>query len=227
MIAHTHRTHRPLLSGLTLGAALWLSAAPLAHAGEAYVALGLPIVQVGYAQAVNEHLGLRVDAGATGSIKQSSTESGINFDGKFKYNRLALLADIFPFAGGFRVTAGLGFNQASLQLDSQFDGNTPVTVNGRTVTPDAGDYLNAKLKYPSVMPYLGLGWGHQRAHAGLGFVADIGVSFGKAKLTTSTNLVGKNGVTQADVDAKTAELDAAVGDVSMLPQVSIGLTYRF
>jgi hypothetical protein len=58
-------------------------------------------------------------------------------------------------------------------------------------------------------------------------VADLGVSIGTAKLTTDTNLVGKYGITQADADAKTAEIDQAIGKIKLLPQASLGLNYRF
>jgi len=216
-----------LLGLIALSIAAEYFIAQSAHAGEAYVKVGLPGVQLGYAQSINEQLGWRFDAGTTGSVNKNSKDGGIDFAGSFKYNRAAVLGDYFPFSGRFRLTGGLTLNQAELTLKSQFDGSTPVTVNGRTVTPAAGDYLNGKLKFPSVMPYLGIGWGHQSREAGLGFVADLGVSIGTAKLTTDTNLVGKYGITQADADAKTAEIEQAIGKVKLLPQASLGLNYRF
>jgi hypothetical protein len=198
-----------------------------AHAGEVYGQAGIPGVTVGYAHSVNAQLGLRVDASTSGTIKKDSTESGIPYSAKAKYERVGLFGDFFPFGGRFRFTGGLTLNKATLDLTSKFDGATPVTVNGKTVTPAAGDYLNGQLKFPNVMPYVGIGWGHQEREAGIGFVADIGVSIGTAKLSTHTNLVGQYGITQADVDAKTAELDDAVGKVHFLPQASVGLNYRF
>lgn len=41
-------------------------------------------------------------------------------------------------------------------------------------------------------------------------------------------LVGTNGaITQADVDAQTKTMRDSIGGLSVLPSVSIGLTYRF
>lgn len=203
------------------------TAALPAAAGESYVGLGLPGLQIGYAHALNESFGLRADFGTTGSYKRDGAESGIDYKGKITYGRVGLFGDWFPFAGTFRLTGGLTFNDTKLDLRSNFDGVTPVTVNNVTVTPAATDYFNAKVKFPGTTPYLGLGWGHQQRASGLGFFGDLGVSIGRAKLETDTNLVGRYGITQADVDAETQELKDNVGKVRVMPQLSFGVSYRY
>jgi hypothetical protein len=226
--------HRPLpargLTALALSA-LALGCALPAQAGESYGAIGLPGITLGYAQTVNATLGLRADVSSTGSFSKDGTESGIRYMGKAKYNRAGLFADYFPFGGRFRLTGGLTYADASVVLKSQFDGATSVTLNGQTVTPAASDYLNARVSFPKVMPYVGIGWGHQEREAGFGFVGDIGASIGRAKLKTDTNLVGQTygsvTITQADVDAKTQELRDSVGKVRLLPQLNLGLSYRY
>lgn len=212
----------PLLGGL---------ACLPAHAGESYGAAGFPGLQLGYAHTVNASLGLRADVSSTGTFNKNGKESGIDYQGKVKYNRVGLFADYFPFGGGFRLSGGLTLNDAKIDLKSQFDGTTSVTVNGQTFTPSSGDYLNAKVTFPKTTPYLGIGWGHQAREAGVGFVADLGASVGRAKLTTDTNLVGKTygpvTLTQADIDAQTQDLRDGVGKVRFLPQLSLGLSYRY
>ena len=54
-------------------------------------------------------------------------------------------------------------------------------INETTITPSAADYFRAHVKIPRLTPYFGIGWGHQPQETGLGFVADVGVSIGKAK----------------------------------------------
>lgn len=228
-----HKHTLPLIAALPLLGALFASGA---QAGESYLSLGLPGVQAGYAQTVNTYLGLRADVSSTGTVNKNGTQSGIDYQGKVKYNRAGLFADVFPFAGGFRLTGGLTFNDANIDLRSQFDGTQTVTINGYTFAPHAGDYLNAKASFPKTTPYVGLGWGHQaREAAGLGFVMDVGASIGRAKLDTATNMVGQTYVTnagayqlkQSDVDSKTQELRDGVGKVQVLPQISLGLSYRY
>lgn len=203
-----------------------LSLAP-AHASGPYASFGLPGVSGGYAHSVNEKLGLRAEAGTTGSVDKTDSSAGIRFEGTLKYNRVALLADFFPFSGGFRVTGGVTINRATMELRSRFNGSTQVTVNGKPVTPAATDYLNAELKYPTLMPYIGIGWGHQAKPTGIGFTADIGVSIGRPKLSVDTNLVGQGGITQDDIDIKTDELYEDIGSIKLLPSASVGLNYRF
>lgn len=224
----------PRLTALQAGSSaaafggLMVSMATLpAHAGESYVSVGLPGVVAGYAITVNDKLGLRADAGTMGTVRRTHTVSGVGFDTKAQYNRFGLFADYFPFGGRFRLTGGLTFNKAQLDLNSRFDGTSSITVNGKTVTPAATDYFNLQMKFPTTMPYVGLGWGHQPRAAGMGFIADLGVSIGRAKLSTDTNLVGSNGITQADVDAKTAEIHDTVGHITFLPSANVGLNYRY
>jgi hypothetical protein len=201
--------------------------APLAHAGESYGAVGIPGLMLGYAHTVNSDWGLRADVATLGSMSRDFTESGITYKGTVKAQRLGLFADYFPTSGSFRLTGGLTFNQMNVKLKSQFDGATTVTVGSQTVTPTASDYFNAEVRFPRVTPYLGIGWGHQARDKGLGFVADVGVMIGKAKVTTQTNVVGQFGITQADVDTETQKVRDGVGNVTVIPQLSVGLSYHY
>lgn len=218
---------QPLKSGLLALACVGAPAAALA--GEAYVKVGLPGVVIGYAQSVNEQLGLRIDAGTTGNLARDRTESGVPYRATAKYNRVGLFGDYRPFGGRFRLTAGLTVNEATLRLDSRFDGVTPVTINETTLTPSATDFFRARVKIPRLTPYFGIGWGHHPQDAGLGFVADLGVSIGKAKVTVDQNLVENYPglISQADVDAETRQLKDEVGKVRILPHVAVGMSYRY
>jgi len=224
--------HRVPLPAALLRATCLAAAAlclPAAHAGEAYVKVGLPGAVVGYAHAVNQQLGLRVDAGTTGSMTRDRSESGIDYQVKFKYNRVGLFGDYFPFGGRFRLTGGLTINDTALTLKSKFDGVTPVTIGDSPITPQADDFFEAKVKIPRITPYIGIGWGHHAAERGFGFVADVGVSIGRAKVSIRENLTENYPglITQADVDAETKELKDNVGKVRLLPHVAVGMSYRY
>lgn len=222
---HVCHRRKLALSALALAA---LAHAP-AYAGSSYVSVGLPGAVVGYAFSVNEKLGLRVDAGTTGSFKRTQNSSGVNFDSTAKYDRFGAFGDYFIFGGGFRITGGLTINKAMLDLKSHFDGSTSVNINGTPLTPTANDYFNARVKFPAVMPYIGIGWGHQAQSNGLGFTADLGVSIGRAKLTTSSNIAQNHPgvISDADIAAKSEELRQNVGDIVVLPAGSVGLNYRY
>lgn len=211
-------------------ATLMLCAMPSgALAGESYVKVGLPGVVVGYAHSVNDQLGLRIDAGTTGSISRDRTESDVPYRARMKYNRVGLFGDYRPFGGRFRLTAGLTVNDASMKLDSRFDGATEVTVNETTITPSAADYFRAHVKIPRLTPYFGIGWGHQPRETGFGFVADLGVSIGKPKVTVEQNLTDNHPglISQEDVDIETRQLKDKVGKLRVLPHVAVGMSYRY
>lgn len=198
---------------------------------EAYVKIGLPGLIVGYAHPLNDRLTVRADFGTTGTFTRTEREDAIDYQGKLKYGRAAIVADYFPLGGGFRLTGGLTFNDTSLTLDAQTQPGSSLTVNGKTVVLQGGDRFRAKAEFPKVTPYIGLGWGHQRAEKGLGFVADLGVSVGRAKVrideNISTNPAYAGVISASDVEAEKQKLRDGVAKVNVQPQISVGLRYVF
>jgi hypothetical protein len=55
------------------------------------------------------------------------------------------------------------------------------------------------------------------------------VSIGRAKVTIDTNVIQRSGgvITQADVDRETQELKDGVGKIRVLPQATLGVSYRY
>lgn len=199
-----------------------------AQAGEAYAGVGLPGVMVGYAHTISPTISVRGDFATHGSRNERRTEEGVTYDTKIGFNRVGLFADWFV-AGGFRLVGGLTFNQLTAKLSAKGDGVTQFTIGGATFTSDPDDRMDVKVTYPKTTPYLGIGYGHHGQEAGWGFLADIGASIGKARVSeTHSGPSFDNGlVTQADVDQETEEIRDGVGKVRFIPQVSIGVSYRF
>ena len=196
-------------------------------AGEIYFGAGLPGVMLGYAHPLNDSVTLRGDWATLGKRHKQTTEEGVRYDAEVGFNRLGLFADWF-FFGGMRLTGGVTFNNLTADLVAKGDG-TPLTIGGRTFTSDPNDRLNVKISYPKTTPYLGLGYGHQ-ASTGWGFTFDLGASYGKATLSethSGPNLGNPAIVSQADIDRELAELRDGVGKIRFIPQVSLGLNYRF
>lgn len=220
----------PSLSFIARAATLCLAAvaatsASTASAGELYTQAGLPGLIVGWAQPLNSQFGLRVDVASIGERSDRRTEEGIHYDAKLKLNRTALLADWFPFSGGFRFTGGVTANQYKLDLLATGAGGT-LTVGNTTYTTTSADQLLVRGRYPSSTPYVGFGWGHQ-ASTGLRFSMDVGAMLGRA--TVSATVIGPwaQRVSQADIDAELAELRSGAAKVRALPQLSLGLGYSF
>ena len=198
---------------------------PAAQAGEVYGQLGLPGFGVGYAQPINSTFGVRADWVSLGNRSKTQNEEGVDYAVKLNSSRLALLADIFPFQGSFRVTAGMTSNNYKLELDASGAGKV-ITVGSRSYTLTADDGYNVQIKFPSSTPYLGIGWGHQQ-QTGLRFAADLGAMIGKAKLTSAGRGQFATTQGQADVDAELAELRDGVGKIRFVPQISFAIGYAF
>lgn len=211
------------------------SAASLAQAQSVYGGIGLPgIYTLGYAHSMGASWGLRGDYAGGLSWSGSGTDNGVSYDATLKASRAGLYADWFPFGGSFRLVGGITSNDMKVDINAVGTGNA--TINGKTVDMSNIDgagtrgRFNVQAKYPAATPYLGIGWGHHAsAEKGLGFYADLGVTFGTFTAEVDTNLVGAAGgsITQADVDKQKQEMNDSLAGVKMLPSVSLGLRYRF
>jgi hypothetical protein len=196
------------------------------QAQDFYLGLGLPgLYTLGYAHPMGSSWGLRGEYAGGLSKETSGTDNGVTYIGSFKFSRAGAYADWFPFSGGFRFVGGLTANDVYIDIGAVGTGNA--TINGKTVSM-VGNYFNMRLKYPTATPYLGVGYGHKALDSkGLGFYADVGMTYGSFTADVSTNLVGQNGITQADVDSQKQSMNDSLGSYKWLPSVSLGLVYRY
>ncbi len=194
------------------------------HAVEVYTGIGFPGAAFGVSGTLTGNLALRGEYAGGLSLSRDGQREGLTYNGKLKTGRAALFADWYPFAGSFRLTAGATANDIKLDLTGT---GTSGTINGKPVNL-AGETFNVQVKYARSTPFVGFGWGHNPAPGGgLGFFLDLGAQFGKFDTSVQTTIVGKNGVTQADVDAEAKKVRDTVDQLKVLPTAAIGLTYRF
>ncbi|WP_119153277.1 hypothetical protein [Caldimonas tepidiphila] len=197
-----------------------------AQAGEIYGNVGLPGVMLGYAQPLSSSLTVRADVATLGSHEKSGKEEGVDYTGKIKVQRTGVFADWFPFQGGFRLTGGMTFNDIKASLSARGDGSFQ-RIGDTDYRLDADDRFDVEISFPRTTPYLGIGYGHQLAK-GLGFVFDLGASLGKAKVSVSTSGDWDDSAeAQRDIERERQELSDGVGKIRVIPQISIGLNYRF
>jgi opacity protein-like surface antigen len=209
-----------------LGAAVLAALSTGVQAQDVYAGIGLPgLYTLGYAHPLSRSLGLRVDYADGLSVSKDGNQDGVNVTGTFKANRLGAFADWYPFGGGFRLVGGVTAND--IKADFVGVGTGSSTINGKPVNL-SGETFNVAVKFPTATPYLGIGYGHQLSEAkGLGFYADLGVMVGTFTADTTTTMVGKQGITQADVDAQTQKIRDSLNGYSVLPSASLGLLYRY
>ena len=214
---------KTLLTALVLA-----GASTAAQAGDLYLGLGFPSYTVGYAHTVNDAFGVRGEYSSLGTVKRDMIEDGINYQVRLKHQVVGAYADWHPMGGGFRVVGGITLNDTKVNLVGTATTAT-VNINGKQVSL-AGESYNVDLVYPKVTPYVGLGYGFSpRNTPGFAFYVDAGVTIGKFKATATTTLLNNpnNNIKQEDIDAETAQLRESTAKLSVLPKISVGVSYRF
>lgn len=211
---------------IALAALCLMAVAGSSQAGEIYGNIGLPGVGLGYAHPIDRNLTVRGDFMTLGSREKTTTENGIQYNGKYELSRVAVLADWFPFQNGFRLTGGVSANNYKITLDATGAGGN-LTIGDKTYTTTSSDGLNVEIKYPGVTPYLGMGWGHQ-LDSGWRFGFDVGAMLGKPTVTaTPRGALANQPDIQANIDKELYELRDGVGKVWAIPQLTLSVGYSF
>jgi len=217
-----------------------LLAVHAASAHEIYAKAGFPGVGAGYAHSLNEHFGVQVDFSTLGTISRNGVAEKLRYNADMKADELDVYGNWFPFGGSFRLSGGLLSRTLEVNVNGRStpDGNISI---GNIEIPYQGDAVQARVEWPKIAPYLGIGWGHHARHeAGFGFIADLGVSFGspKATLALSDDLRGKldeaaklrpgiNTDVDAEINRQRRAIAKDVETVKVFPHVFVGVSYQF
>jgi len=207
---------------LLSGTAAWADVGVLLKAGT--LGAGLD-VSVG----MSESLGLRLQANAL-SYEDDLTESDVDYSGEIDLKSAGLLLDWHPFSGVFRVSLGAYWNGNEATAVGRPTGGT-YEINGTTYASAEIGSLNGQVDFPSVAPYLGLGFGSApKAGSGLSFSFDVGVLYqqeANVALSVACGTTVRCAQLQGDVAAEAVSLQDDLKDYKFYPVVSFGIGYRF
>ncbi len=207
---------------LVSGTAVWADVGVLLKAGT--LGAGLD-VSVG----MSESLGLRLQANAL-SYEDDFTESDVDYSGDIDLKSAGLLLDWHPFSGVFRVSAGAYWNGNEATAVGRPTGGF-YEINGTTYASAEIGSLNGQVDFPSVAPYLGLGFGSApKAGSGLSFSFDVGVLYqqeANVALSVACGTTVRCAQLQSDVAAEAVSLQDDLKDYKFYPVVSFGIGYRF
>lgn len=201
-------------------------AASEAGAQEVYVQGGSLGAGVGAALPLNSWAGVHAELEGFG-LSHSVTVDGNLYDGRLTLLQGGLYLDLFPFSSsGFRVTTGALINGDELQAHAvpNSDGNYKI---GNDYVPAIGAAPSATARFPGVMPYLGVGYGHKPVSKGFGFMCDLGVAYGRPHVSYFVPAVYSQLTTQANIDQEQQNITNQVEKYRWYPVVQLGVTYRF
>jgi hypothetical protein len=164
---------------------------------------------------------------------QTSTESDIQYDAKFKLQTASLIGDWFPFANNFRISLGAMFNGNKFDLKGQPTG-PGFMINGQPYAAAEVGSLEATVKFKKAAPYFGIGYGRPIT-SGLSLIFDAGVMFQgspKSKIDVTCGAAAPQGSPrctqlQSDAQAEQARLNESLDSFKYYPVISLGLAYTF
>ncbi len=208
-----------------------------AQAQEVYGKLGVLGAGVGYAHGLSPSVTLRADFSTIGSIGHDGNSGDFDYEAKIRNNVGTAYVDYFPFEGNFRVTAGLGLRDTRVTAHGRPNIAGFVDIGDAVDIPlGPDDRADAEVEFPSVAPYLGLGWGHNAGRAaepGWSFFADVGLYIGRPKTSFSVSDSVRASLTAAGYDAD-AEIQKQRDEIhdeakkfAVFPSVYVGVAYRF
>lgn len=152
----------------------------------------------------------------------------VKYDADLKLLTAGLLADYYPFANGFRLTAGAYYN------GNKLSGNGHSTKDYYGIDPNDYGYERASVEYKKFAPYVGFGYQTNDDDSNWIFTADLGVMYqGKTKVSNSTTCYNAAvcSALQSQIDRENAELRQDIQDkadkLKWYPVASIGIGYRF
>lgn len=159
------------------------------------------------------------------NYSDTADQDGISYRGDLKLSTQALYLDVHPFSGSFRLTLGIDSGRTKFGGTAEGNGGN-ITVNGTDYVYGPGDFVTAEVRYPSTMPYVGIGWGLNGS--GLNFGLDIGVNIGSADLTmTRSASLGAIPGFDADFNAQRDKYAQDVNDVKVYPIIKLSVGYSF
>jgi hypothetical protein len=177
---------------------------------------------------LTNHIAARV---GVNYFKHTTTraQTGISYAASIKLQAFSALVDFFPGnRGSFHLTGGIMTDPAKIDGTGKPTSSGTFKINGNTYTSAQVGTLTGNIKFPSVGPYLGLGFGTPARNGGaLKFLFDLGVVVGKPKFTLSSTGAAANPGLAADLTAQEKTTQNDLDKLKVYPVLSFGLAYRF
>ena len=182
---------------ISLGIAGMLILCAVPARAESGVAFGLKAGTLGAGTelgvGLNEYFGLRAGINYL-KFSFDSTISNVDYDMEPEFKNGALLLDVHPFGGSFRLTGGMYINDNSINLSgtprtNEWLGNYTLPSGYARYEDLLGSVkINGNVEFNTLAPYVGFGWDSNPArNAGLGFAFELGVLYqGSPKVSTLT-----------------------------------------
>jgi len=183
---------------------------------------------------VTDRFGLRANLFG-GSISHATTESGVHYDSRMRFETAMGLLDFFPAAGRFRLSAGVAYNNNRLDLRARAASSSgTIDINDTTYNISDIGPVTGELRFNKANPYFGVGWGNGSRNLGVGlfFSSDLGIMIVNPRVRLNANCPSTFSPAQcAQLDNNLREEEQQFKDDwgyhSWYPVLSFGIGYRW
>ncbi len=185
-----------------------------------------------YVQPITDHFSLRAGLNFL-NWNYDFDESDVEYEGDLKLKTFSLLADIHPFASGFRLTGGVMYNGNQIDITAKPSSGT-YEINDVNYPAEAIDSISGEIEFDDFAPYFGIGWGADpAADSPWSFNFDLGILYqgepdpqltGRCSAGIPTSVCAQF---QANLNAEEKELKSDLEDYRFYPVLSLGVTYSF
>jgi hypothetical protein len=203
---------------------------PTAGAFAADHAVGVKAGALGLGVEYTHNLGdrLAIRGGINGSqLGYDGQESGIEYEFDAVWDSLSVAFDFHPTKSPFRLTAGVLRNDNGLTAVSR--PTSDVTIGDTTYTPAEVGVLSGKIGFDGTAPFVGVGWDWSRRKRVFGMSLDVGVlDQGSPKVALrATGTLLSDPAFQQDLADEEVQLHDSLGNLDLLPYVTVGFIFRF
>ncbi len=168
-----------------------------------------------------------VDAEDSNGVKGDE----LRYSGDLELNNLSLLADWYPWAGNFHVSAGGVLNNNDLTVDARCDNPSGCEVGGSTFSRAEIGTITTDIDVDEIGPYVGIGWGNPvGGETGIHWSFELGVIYQgepSVEMSSDGTCGGFVALCRSALDKEEQELEDDLSDLRFYPVVSLGLSYRF
>ena len=219
---------------LGLSPSLSLAEVPLAIGVEAgSTGLGLQL-HAGVSDSLKVRLGYSYFSGSEGVDADDNNgveDDELRYDGSLKLNNLSLLADWYPWAGNFHVSAGGVLNNNDLKVTAECNNPSGCEVGEGSFSRAEIGTITTDIDFNSFGPYLGIGWGNPvGGDIGIHWNFELGVVYQgepSVSMTSDGTCAGFFAVCREALNDEAEELEEDLSGLQLYPVISLGMSYRF
>jgi hypothetical protein len=176
---------------------------------------------------LDQHLQLRAGASGMDSSQDGVPLGGTDYDTDVKAWTVNVLVDWYPWAKGWRFTAGLFWADLDLTGVANLEGDAEVEIGDGIYAGEDVGQLALSIDRSGLAPYVGVGWGNPfTSTSRWRFQADVGVLY-EERVRVELEASGSNGDPAFEHDLTTEARGICNDFGHWSPYLALGVSLRF